>query len=105
MDNSAERSQEPSMYQGEDQSYQTAKDAFLNEDADDDLHNLMTNQKNLIPFIDIFEKTGEPVRRINIQQILKEHGMTMQNISHIIVPRLEWSARINVQNLIAMTAK
>jgi len=29
----------------------------------------------------------------------------MQNISHIIVPRLEWSARINVQNLIAMTAK
>jgi len=31
------------MYQGEDQSYQTARDAFLNEDVDDDLHNLMTN--------------------------------------------------------------
>lgn len=43
MDNSAERSQEPSMYLGEDQSYQTAKDALLNIDADSDLQNLMTN--------------------------------------------------------------
>lgn len=66
------------------------------------------NQKpddKLIPYIDIFEKTGEPVRRINISQILREHNLTMHNISHVKLPRLVWSERQNVEQLMALATK
>lgn len=28
-------------------------------------------------FLDIFEKTGEPVKRINLAEILREHNLTL----------------------------
>ena len=46
-----------------------------------------------IPYIDIFEKTGEPVKRINISSILKQHGLSFQNVTHIVIPKLRWSLR------------
>lgn len=67
--------------------------------------NFYDKQKDTIQYIDIFEKTGEPVKRIYISDILSEHGLTMLNITHVVVPRLEWSARNNVQQLMAMAAK
>ena len=51
-----------------------------------------------IPFIDIFEKTGEPVKRINVSQILKEHNLTFQSVSHICLPKLNWSLRQNFES-------
>mmetsp|Transcript_12763 Transcript_12763/g.21552 ORF Transcript_12763/g.21552 Transcript_12763/m.21552 type:complete len:759 (-) Transcript_12763:196-2472(-) len=62
---------------------------------------LMRNQENggcTIPFIDIFEKTGEPVRRINVGSILREHNLTFKNVSHVLVPQLQWSTRQNLES-------
>ena len=55
-----------------------------------------------IPYVDIFQKTGEPVRRINVKKMLKEHNVTLQNISHAKVPRLQWSFRQNVVKIMGL---
>jgi len=80
----------------------TYKDSFV----DDDDCDLSSNfQRASIPYIDIFHKTGEPVQRINVYQILREHGLTMLNISQIKVPRLDWSMRQHVEQLEALAMK
>ena len=55
-----------------------------------------------VPYVDIFQKTGEPVRRINVKKMLKEHNVTLQNISHAKVPRLQWSLRSNVAKIMGL---
>mmetsp|Transcript_29651 Transcript_29651/g.45197 ORF Transcript_29651/g.45197 Transcript_29651/m.45197 type:complete len:115 (-) Transcript_29651:903-1247(-) len=53
---------------------------------------------DVIPYVDIFEKSGEPVRRINIGDILREHKLTFQTVSHVKLPKLKWSLRDNVNS-------
>jgi len=49
----------------------------------------------VVPFIDIFNKSGLPIKRINIQNILESYQMSLNQISYVKIPILEWSARSN----------
>eukprot|EP00347_Sterkiella_histriomuscorum_P017818 403347867 len=44
-------------------------------------------------FIDIVEKSGKPVSRIDLQKILLSHGLNLLTIKRIKFPRLQWSDR------------
>ena len=41
--------------------------------------------------IDIFDKAGVLIHRLNIARILHEHGLTLSSIDHVLAPRLHWS--------------
>lgn len=49
--------------------------------------------QKLIPFIDFFNKSGQPIQRINIMSILRVHEISLHGIQFVKVPTLEWSAR------------
>ncbi len=44
-------------------------------------------------YIDIVEKSGKPINRINLANILLEYGLELNQIYKIKFPRLSWSNR------------
>jgi hypothetical protein len=44
-------------------------------------------------FIDMVEKSGEPVNRIDISEILERHSIMLKKITQVKIPRLAWSNR------------
>ena len=55
------------------------------------------------PHVDIFDKTGQPVHRVNMAKLLSEQSLVLKNIQHLLVPKLKWSLRENVDDLISMS--
>jgi hypothetical protein len=45
------------------------------------------------PYIDVIEKTGNPLYRVDMQKLLSEHGLSFVKVSRIKFPKLAWSDR------------
>lgn len=60
-----------------------------------------SSQDQIIPYIDIFDKSGEPVRRINILKILKQQNLSLQSIGKVKIPKLDWSSRQHLDKFLA----
>ena len=52
-----------------------------------------TDHEQCTAFIDIVEKTGKPLTRVDLSQVLSKHGVEIQFIHKIKFPRLQWSNR------------
>jgi hypothetical protein len=59
-------------------------------------------KQQTVPYIDIFDKSGLPIKRINIQNILTTYQMSLHQITHVKIPILEWSARSNYAQLLSL---
>ncbi|CDW75572.1 UNKNOWN [Stylonychia lemnae] len=44
-------------------------------------------------FIDIVEKSGKPISRVDLGQIMENNGLVLQSIKMVKFPRLQWSDR------------
>ena len=49
--------------------------------------------KSSVPYIDIFEKTGKPINRVDFSQVMSLNKLTLKCISKVKFPRLSWSNR------------
>ena len=55
--------------------------------------------------IDIFDKSGVLIHRLNIARILHEHGLTLSSIDHVLAPRLHWSQRQSYDELMYLSLR
>lgn len=46
-----------------------------------------------IPYIDIFEKNGRPISRVDVRDILQAHGLNILSLKKIKFPKLSWANR------------
>lgn len=46
-----------------------------------------------MPFVDIFDKSGKPLSRVDVRSILNENDLALQNIKSVKFLRLQWSGR------------
>jgi hypothetical protein len=61
-----------------------------------------SDDENFIPYFDVFDKSGEPILRINMGEILSKYNISLRSITAVKVPMLDWSARNNFKNLMAL---
>ncbi len=45
------------------------------------------------PFIDVFDKTGKPFKRINIEKTFLKHRLDLTQLDFVKFPKLQWSDR------------
>jgi hypothetical protein len=43
----------------------------------------------------MFDKSGLPIKRIDIRKILESYQIQLHSLSQVKIPMLEWSARVN----------
>lgn len=56
-------------------------------------NSLNTSMTNFSAYIDIVEKTGKPISRVDLSLIMRKHNLEVVSINRIKFPRLSWSNR------------
>jgi len=46
-----------------------------------------------VPYVDVFDKAGKPLSRVDLESIMTKHQLSLKQILGVKFPRLSWSDR------------